>query len=105
VRTQIEKGALSLEAPCSTLRQPHFDSPGRNEATLAENEFQTIGRKPRLVDRDHAIDHFAFALSHAGHVHGPGAKAQSECRSMANELHNLRAVYHVFAGQAGNVGT
>jgi hypothetical protein len=34
--------------------------------------------------------------SHAGHVKGPGAKAQSECRSIPNKLYNLRAVNHFY---------
>ena len=91
--------------PYPAPRQPNFDSPGRDEPTLTENEFQTVGRKPRFVDRDQAIDQFAFALAHAGHVQSPGAKAQSEGRSMANELDNLGAVNHILTGQAGNVGT
>ena len=36
VRTEIEKDALSLEAPGATLHQPSFDSPGRNETALAQ---------------------------------------------------------------------
>ncbi len=104
-RAEIEKDALPLKTPRATLRQPDLDRPGRNEAALAENEFQTVGRKARLVDRDHAVDHLALAPSYAGHVHGPGAEAQSECRGMANEVHDLGAVDHVLAGQAGDVGT
>src|SRR6202043_1261276 len=49
--------------------------------------------------------HLALALPHAGHVQGPGAKAQSECRGVANEIHALGAVDHVLPGQAGDVGT
>src|SRR6476660_9048954 len=87
VRTQIEIDALSLDAPCPSLRLLNFDSLGSNKATFAKNKFQTVGRKSRLVNRDQAIDHFALALLHAGHVQGPGADAQSECRGMANELY------------------
>src|SRR6266478_6002676 len=77
----------------------------RNETALPENEVEAIDGKPRLVDRDHAVDHVAPALAHAGHVQGPRTKAQSERRPMADELHDLRAVDHVLTGQAGNVGT
>jgi hypothetical protein len=49
---EIEKDALAFEAPYPTLRQLNLDHPGRNETALPENEFQTIGRKPRPVDRD-----------------------------------------------------
>jgi len=105
VRAEIEKDALCLEAPCPTLAQPNFDRLGSDEATLAKDEVQVVGRKPRLVDRDQAVDHVALALSNRGHVHGPGAKAQSEFRCMANEVHNLRVVNLILAGQAGNVGT
>jgi hypothetical protein len=87
------------------LQQLNFNTLGRNEATLAKNEFQTVRRQPRLVDRNQAIDYFTLVLSHASHVQGPGTKAQSECRRMANELHDLPAVDHVLAGKAVNTRT
>jgi glycerol uptake facilitator-like aquaporin len=104
VLATTRKDALPFKVADPTLRQPNLDRPGRNKAALAENEFEPVGRKPRLVGCDQAIDQFTLSLARARHVEPPGAKAQAECRDMANEFDNFRAVDQVLAGQAGNVG-
>src|SRR5438309_8335517 len=105
MRTQIEKDALSLEAARTTLRQIDLDRLGSDEAALSKNEVQPFGRKPRLVNRNKAIDHLAFALPDTGHVDGPRAKPEPECRCMAYKVHHLRTLNDILAWQARNVGT
>ena len=56
------------------------------------------------VHVDEAVDHFAFALAHAGHVDPPIVLGDAEFLAAAKIIRHLGAVDDVLARQTGDVG-
>ena len=57
------------------------------------------------VDRNHAVNHFAFPLANPGHIHGRGLGTHSVRRGATDQVRHLGTSDHVLAWQAGDVWT
>ena len=62
-------------------------------------------RELLAVDRDHAVDHLAFALADTLHVHRRALDSHAVRRGPTDQVRDLGASDHVLAWQAGDVWT
>ena len=68
-RAEIQEQVIGDEAARSAFRKPRLDRARPHEVAVGEKELEIRDRELLAVDRNHAVDHFAFALADANHVH------------------------------------
>ena len=93
------------EAARSAFRKPRLDRARPHEVAVGEKELEMRDRELLAVDRNHAVDHLAFALADANHVHCRTVDAHAIRGGPTDEVRDLGTSDHVLAGQTGDVWT
>ena len=104
-RTEIQEQALGDEAAAAAIRKSRLHRAWAHEDPFGKEELEMRHRKFLPVDGDQTVDHLAFALPDAVHVHRAAVDAHAIRRGLTDKVGNLGASNHVLARQTGDVGT
>ena len=104
-RAEIQEEAIGDEAARAAVRKPRLDRARSHEPAFGQQELEMRDREFLVVDRDHAVDHLAFALTDTLHVHRRSLDCHAIRRGAADQIGDLRTSDHVLARQARDVRT
>ena len=103
-RPGVDHDGLAAERPGPARVERDLDGLRRDEASVAHDELRAALPVLFEMDRDQPVHHFPLAVADGGHLDLPVAGGDPELGAPAEIAGDLRAVDHVLAREARDVG-